>query len=255
MKLSYRDKVIFIAAIVIVIIVVGIFLFIKPKFGEMNSAKLALEAKQAEQADVEAKIGTLPTIVASLKSTAQEVKETQDYFMTEQDPYLNEQYIREILGNNVETLGMDTQYTTAGNLQQYVVNPSNVAACDLFINGDLYNELPQEVYDAYNSVAARVGDSCIIGVTNVSVSYDDKVDYSGVYKFIDAIKEHGKTIIITDFTKGEDKTEEPTVQGTINLVIYSIYPLNIEKVMEESDEFVFDPNLVVTEETAETTAQ
>ena len=48
---------------------------------------------------------------------------------------------------------------------------------------------------------------------------------------------------------------EPDVEGTINLKLYSIYRLDVEKVMEESDEFVFDPNLVVTEETAETTAQ
>ena len=86
MKLSYRDKVIFVAAIVIIIIVAGIFVFIKPKFEEMNYAKSALQAKQSEQADVEAKINTLPDIVAALKSAAQDVGEIQEYFMPEQDP-------------------------------------------------------------------------------------------------------------------------------------------------------------------------
>lgn len=249
MKLSYRDKVIFVAAIVILIIVAGIFVFIKPKFEEMNIAKRSLEAKQSEQADVEAKINTLPDIVASMKASAQEIGNVQEYFMTEQDPYLNEQYIREILGNNVKTLGMDTQYTSASTLTQYVVNPSNVAACDLFVNGDLYNELPQEVYDAYNNVGGKSGDSCIIGVTNVTVDYKDKVDYSGIYKFIDAIKDHGKTIIVTSFSRSEDKAGETEVTSSVSLVIYSIYPLNIDKVMEESDQFVFDPSLVETEET------
>ena len=68
MKLSYRDKVIFVAAIVIIIIIAGIFLFIKPKFEEMNYAKAALQAKETEQAGVEAKINTLPDIVADRKS-------------------------------------------------------------------------------------------------------------------------------------------------------------------------------------------
>lgn len=256
MKLSYRDKVIFIAAIVIVIIVVGIFLFIKPKFEEMNYAKNTLQSKQSEQEQVKAKLDTLPTIVASLKASAQSVDEIQQVFIEQQDPYLNEQYICGILGTNVTTLNMTTQYTSADPLQQYVVNPQNVAGCELFINSDLYNELPQEVYDAYNKANKRVGSSCIIGVTTMTVGYKDKKDYTGIYKFIDDIKDEGKTVIVTEFSKTDTRDmTEPDIEGTISLKLYSIYRLDVEKVMEESDEFVFDPNLVVTEETAETTAQ
>lgn len=251
MKLSYRDKVIFVAAIVIIIIVAGIFVFIKPKFEEMNYAKSALQAKQSEQADVEAKINTLPDVVAALKSAAQDVGEIQEYFMPEQDPYLNEQYVREILGNNVTVRGMNTQYTSADDIEQYVVNAQNIAACDIFIDSDLYNELPQEVYDAYNKANKRTGGSSIIGVTSMTVDYRDKMDYSGLYKFIDAVKEDGKTIIVTEFNKGEDEQSAAEVEGSINLKIYSIYYLDTDKVMEESDEFVFDPNLVAAEETAE----
>ncbi len=251
MKLSYRDKVIFVAAIVIIIIVAGIFVFIKPKFEEMNYAKSALQAKQSEQADVEAKINTLPDIVAALKSAAQDVGEIQEYFMPEQDPYLNEQYVREILGKNVTVRGMNTQYTSADDIEQYVVNAQNIAACDIFIDSDLYNELPQEVYDAYNKANKRTGGSSIIGVTSMTVDYRDKMDYSGLYKFIDAVKENGKTIIVTEFNKGEDEQGAAEVESSINLKIYSIYPLNIDKVMEESDQFVFDPSLVEPEETAE----
>lgn len=251
MKLSYRDKVIFVAAIVIIIIVAGIFVFIKPKFEEMNYAKSALQAKQSEQADVEAKINTLPDIVAALKSAAQDVGEIQEYFMPEQDPYLNEQYVREILGKNVTVRGMNTQYTSADDIEQYVVNAQNIAACDIFIDSDLYNELPQEVYDAYNKANKRTGGGSIIGVTSMTVDYRDKMDYSGLYKFIDAVKEDGKTIIVTEFNKGEDEQSAAEVEGSINLKIYSIYYLDTDKVMEESDEFVFDPNLVAAEETAE----
>lgn len=249
MKLSYRDKVIFVAAIVIIIVVAGIFLFIKPKFGEMNKAKLALEKKQTEQAGVEEKINSLPDIVAKLKETAQDVGEIQEFFMVEQDPYLNEQYVREILGNNVSTLGMETQYTAASDLKEYVVNPTNVVAYDLLVNGDLYNELPQEVYDVYNKTAKKKGDKCVIGVTTMRVDYRDKVDYSGIYKFIDAVKDNGKTILLTSFNKAEDSVGATEVEESVELVIYSIYPLNVDKVMEESDQFVFDPNLVA--ETAE----
>ena len=247
MKLSYRDKVIFVAAIVIVILVVGIFLVIKPKFEAMNAAKLALENKQAEQANVEAKINTLPDIVASLKSTAQEVEAVQGNFMIEQDPYLNEQYVREILGNNVQTLSMETQYTSADDLTEYVVNPENVTVCDIFINSDIYKELPQEVYDAYNNAGRKVGGSCIIGVTTMNIGYRDKLDQAGIYKFIDAVKDDGKTIIVTNFSQSGANGDKTEIENSLELIIYSIYPLNVEKVMEESDEFVFDPSLVPAE--------
>ena len=171
--------------------------------------------------------------------------------MPEQDPYLNEQYVREILGKNVTVRGMNTQYTSADDIEQYVVNAQNIAACDIFIDSDLYNELPQEVYDAYNKANKRTGGSSIIGVTSMTVDYRDKMDYSGLYKFIDAVKEDGKTIIVTEFNKGEDEQGTAEVEGSINLKIYSIYYLDTDKVMEESDEFVFDPNLVAAEETAE----
>ena len=169
--------------------------------------------------------------------------------MTEQDPYLNEQYVREILGNNVTVRGMTTQYTAADEIEQYIVEAQNIAACDIFIDSDLYNELPQEVYDEYNNAGRRTGGSSIIGVTTMTVNYRDKKDYSGIYKFIDAVKEDGKTIIVTEFNKDEDQQATTEAEGSVNLKIYSIYPLNIDKVMEESDQFVFDPSLVETEET------
>lgn len=251
MKLSYRDKVIFVAAIVIIIVVAGIFLFIKPKFESMNYAKLALDAKKSEEADVKAKIDTLSDIIASLKTTAQDVGEVQEYFLETQDPYLNEQYVREILGNNVTTLSMNTQYTEADDLEEYVVNPANVVSYDLRMNSDLYNELPQEVYDNYNKVGKREGSSIVIGVTSMSVGYRDKVDYSGIYKFIDAVKDAGKTVIVTEFAKGEDEKNETQLESSINLKLYSISYLNVDKVMEESDEFVFDASLVTETEEAE----
>ncbi|MCD7729955.1 MAG: hypothetical protein LUI05_00460 [Oscillospiraceae bacterium] len=237
MKLSYRDKVIFICAIVIVILVAGFFLFIKPAFEDMNSAKSALESKQSEQADVQSKIDTLPQLVETLKSTASEVEEIQSYFLTEQDPYLNEQFVHEILdGDRVTVLGMETRYTSASPFTEYVVTPSNVVSYDLLIDGDLYEELPQEVYDNYNGVRYSTGSSITIGVTTMTVNYRDSIDLKNVLAFADTISEYGKTMQITSLTKAEEKDNSTGEEdGSLELKLYSIYPLNIERVMEESD--------------------
>ena len=44
---------------VILVIVAGFFLFIKPKFEKVNLAKDTLAAKQQEKIDIDTKIGTL----------------------------------------------------------------------------------------------------------------------------------------------------------------------------------------------------
>ena len=127
MKLSYRDKVIFICVIVIVIIIAGFFLFIKPKYQEMNVAYANLEAKQTEKEEVQAKIDTLPGLVENLKTIAKDIEETQEFFLADQEPYLNEQFVMEMLeGCGVTVESMSTTYTQGNNIVEYMVYPKNV---------------------------------------------------------------------------------------------------------------------------------
>ncbi len=255
MKLSYRDKVIFIAAIVIIIVVAGIFLFIKPKFEEMNRAQAALQSKQAEKAEVEAKINTLPELVDQLKATAGEVEELQSYFLTEQDPYLNEQFIKEMLDESRLTVtSMETNYTVGSNITEYMVPAKNVHSYDLLIQGDLYNELPQEVYDDYNKLMAPAGAVIVIGVTEMSVQFSGDVsETQKLFDFVDKIAADERTITIPTFSADVNEAEglEATAEGTIDITLYSLFPLNIEKIMEESDTVEIVP---VEEVPAETTA-
>ena len=56
MKLSYRDKVILIAVIIVAILTAGFFIVIKPKIAEVNSANQQLTEKQKELDDLKAKL-------------------------------------------------------------------------------------------------------------------------------------------------------------------------------------------------------
>ena len=112
---------------------------------------------------------------------------------------------------------------------------------------------PKRFTTTTTGVPPRTGGSSSIGVTTVNITYRDRADYSGIYRFIDAVKDNGKTIIVKNFSKGEVQPTDTEAENNLTIVIYSIYPLNVEKVMEESDQFVFDPSLVPAEETAETT--
>ena len=173
LKLSYRDKVIFIVVMIILVLVAGFFIFIKPKFESVEIAKANLAAKQQEKADIEAKIGTLSDIIDNMKAIAEEIGEKQEIFLDEAHPYVNETYIRDALSSlNLDIISMNTSYTTASAISRYTVAKQNYLAYENKMNADLYNELPQEVYDLYNGVAPQSYPNTIIGVTTVTFTFD-----------------------------------------------------------------------------------
>lgn len=240
MKLSYRDKVIFIVAIVIIIIVAGIFLFIKPKFEEISSAKYSLEQKQIERDEIDAKIASLPIIIENVKNIAREIGEKQPLFLEEQDPYLNETYIREALPN-VDITSMNTEYTVADNLSRYIVNPAHLLTYDNKMNADLYDELPLEVRNQYNGVRREAFPGVIIGTTRMTFTINSDVALRDAYAVMDRLAEDEKAIILntvsTDSTEPKAGEEAPTDREvTYNITMYSVFPLNVEQVLQETDE-------------------
>lgn len=237
MKLSYRDKVIFIVVIVLIILVAGFFLFIQPKFEEIETAKFNLEQTKQQKVEIETKIATLPTIIENIKSVADEIGEKQEIFMAEQDPYLNEIYIREALtAERLVIRSMNTTYAAAGAIDWYAVEAKNLLAYDNKMSADLYNELPQEVYDLYNEVPPETLKNTVIGVTVVEATFSGGLDPIGeAKKALDRIAKDEKAIIlntISTSTENKNEEEEPTVTATVT--IYSIFPLNVEQVKQET---------------------
>lgn len=254
LKLSYRDKVIFIVVMVILVLVGGFFLFIRPKLARVESAKIQLEEKQKEQADVDAKIDTLPIIIENLKATAKEIGEKQEIFLDEAHPYVNEQYIRDSLSNlNLDIVSMDTKYAAAGAINRYTVAKQNILAYENKMNADLYNELPQEIYDLYNNVPAPVYPGSIVGVTSMDLVFKYGTSIDKVYDVMDRLASDEKTIVLNSVgtESGEDAEEDP--EATLHITMYSVFPLNVEEVLKETDEVKpLDPAATATDEAAET---
>lgn len=238
LKLSYRDKVIFIVVMVILVLVGGFFLFIKPKFQDVEAAKINLETKQQEKMDIDSKISTLPGLIQSMKDTATSIKEKQEIFLPEGMPYENENYIREFLNElNIAIESMTTNYTTAAGISRYVVNEKYILSYDNKMMADIYEELPIEVYNHYNQVMREEYPSAIIGVTNMTVTFKSPVNSTDVYEVIDRIADDEKTIILnTVATEVITFGDAEEVESSVTLTLYSIYPLNVEKILEETDE-------------------
>ncbi|MBQ8780844.1 MAG: hypothetical protein IJZ72_04150 [Oscillospiraceae bacterium] len=243
MKLSYRDKVIFICAIVAIILVAGFFLFIKPKYDEMTVAKSYLQDKESEKAKIEEKIGTLSDLVEQVKETAKTVDEIQERFFVYQDPYLTEQVIYDIIEETgLEVMGMTTPYVVPGEVENYTISIENIETYELLMQGDLYNELPQEVQDVYNKASGTAIVNQVVGITELDINYKDDAELEKVVQLMDAFAEDDRTVRVKNYyrTYDVDSTVDK-IQGTINLELYHIFPLNVEKVMEETDEVEIVP--------------
>ena len=238
LKLSYRDKVIFIVVMIILVLVAGFFLFIKPKFEAVESAKYTLETKQSEKAYIDAKIQTLPTIIESMKESAKVVEEKQKLFLDEGHPYVNETYIREILNElNVEVSSMSTEYTKADAIERYIVENENILVYQNKMDADLYNELSQIEYDKWNNVVREAYPTATIGVTTMNVTFKSDYQLRDAFAFIDRMAEDEKAVIIN--TVGSSREDTENVDGvdiTATITMYSVFPLNVEKVLEETDE-------------------
>lgn len=237
MKLSYRDKVILLCVIVVIVLVAGFFVFIKPAAANSDTAKLALEQKQAEQAEVQAKIDTLPTLIETLKSTAETVDELQMNFLDDQLPYQNEQMLHEILAKDgVEIISMNVSYTSEGSKSEYMVYPKNVLAYELQINSDLYHKLPQEVYDKYNKVPNPSGATAKIAVTSVTIGYTEPYDIKDVLSFVDTIAGDDRTMTVLAISTGEKPEDNRDIEGTISMNLYSVNKMDTTEIKEETEE-------------------
>lgn len=256
LKLSYRDKVIFIVVMVILVLVAGFFLFIKPKFEAVERAKTAFETKQEEKDNIDAKIDTLPIIIDNLKATAEEIGEKQQIFLDEAHPYMNEVYIRDALSSqNLDISAMNTDYTIASPIIRYTTKEEHYLAYDNKMNADLYNELPEEVYNLYNGVPDPTYPQTIIGETKMELTFklgDGLNPINKVYDVIDRLADDEKTVVLNSVSTEAVPSDGDEPMATVNLTMYSIFPLNVEEVLKETPEV--KPIEPAAEETAEPAA-
>ena len=91
MKLSYRDKVIFMVVVVVAILLFGFFFFVRAKIQESQDMKDNLTAKETERDEVDAKIDTLASLEEQLKNDIKEVDDLQKDFIDEQETFQADQ--------------------------------------------------------------------------------------------------------------------------------------------------------------------
>ena len=107
MKLSYRDKVLALVFSVIVIIVLFIFLGIRPTVNKISANKSTLASKTAEADEMRDKIAQIPDIEAKIMAAYNEGADMADNFFVISesdietlDTYKIDQFLQPLLDEN-----------------------------------------------------------------------------------------------------------------------------------------------------------
>lgn len=242
MKLSYRDKVIVVVAIVLAIIIAGIFLFIKPKYSDLQASDQRVAAKEQELQQAQDKAGTLEMLKDQLKSDIDEVDELQNHFVSEKDygeTYQISQYLAQVLEDtDLEITGIDMDLLSGTEILPYTYQ-KYAAAYQLKLDADINNELPPEVEYTLNNSWPSSEPSEIIGATTVSVQYRCSADndLAELFAAFDAVADHEKTIYMNTCSAEAASTESLSegsvtsyIEGDLTITVYELYPMDTDSV-------------------------
>lgn len=234
MKLSYRDKVIIIVVAVLIVIGVGIFCIIKPKYETLQVEKDRLASKEEERNNTQARMDTLETLKKQLEDDVKTIEDEQEQFLDERDygaTYLISKYLMEKLEpSGIEITGVNMSPLSQGDLNAYTYNKSALAY-PLKINGDIANKLPEEVLYAYNGSYPAAPPAVRIGTCEVTLSYTCDSD-TALWDAVQIIADNDKNIYLLNVSADYAQVEpgEVGLEGDMQIMVYELYPLDPEDI-------------------------
>lgn len=226
MKLSQRDKVIFLAVVAFLIILLGGVLFVKPKFQEKQQTQVTLETKRNERQSVDDKIGTLDSKKEELKNSVKDVEKLEERFIPHMDTYEVEPMLFDLIRESkIEITSTEYELMTEQEIKNYVYEKYAVAY-PMRMDADLNGELPQEVIDRYNGIKAEAPAGVQIGLTTAKISFSGP--FEDLLAALDNIAAEDKTLIVTALegkssdARGETETDEKGPSGTLTIYVFHI---------------------------------
>ena len=126
MKLSYRERMILLGFIVLAIILVGIFVFIKPANENIAASKAVLADQQSQLDEINNKIAQIPALDTKIKEAYSEASKTANNFSTQLTAYELDNFIRDKINeNNMElTSGLQVSEPAVVSMDYYTYAPN-----------------------------------------------------------------------------------------------------------------------------------
>ena len=234
MKLNYRDKMIFIVVFVLLIIVAGFMLFIKPAIDECSQASSDLESAKVQLSELEDQVDKDKNLAAEIQTLYTSTSQVAANFYDYQVAYKATDKVRELF--NVDDVKIKNSNMTISSYGSTVLSPfayeSTATATDFDTKVDEYNNASKtdsSAADANTDAntdanAADTNETAAQTIGYYSLNIQFKSSLSGFKNFADNLTTNNEKSMVIENVNIEN-VNESEISGTMTLNMYVLKKL------------------------------
>lgn len=232
MKLNYRDKMILIVVFVLLIIVAGFMLFIKPAIDECSQASSDLESAKVQLSELEDQVDKDKNLAAEIQTLYTSTSQVAANFYDYQVAYKATDKVRELF--NVDDVKIKNSNMTISSYGSTVLSPfayeSTATATDFDTKVNEYNNAStadSSAADANADANAAAEDpnaaaAQTIGYYSLNIQF--KSSLSGFKNFADNLTTNNEKSMVIQNVNIEN-VNESEISGTMTLNMYVLKKL------------------------------
>ena len=225
MKLNYRDKMILIVVFVLLIIVAGFMLFIKPAIDECSQASSDLESAKVQLSELEDQVDKDKNLAAEIQTLYTSTSQVAANFYDYQVAYKATDKVRELF--NVDDVKIKNSNMTISSYGSTVLSPfayeSTATATDFDTKVDEYNN--SSAADANTDAnAADTNETAAQTIGYYSLNIQFKSSLSGFKNFADNLTTNNEKSMVIENVSIEN-VNESEISGTMTLNMYVLKKL------------------------------
>ncbi|MGN0620591.1 MAG: hypothetical protein ACI4I9_01885 [Porcipelethomonas sp.] len=225
-KLSYRDRIIVLIALVFMIIFAGIYLVIKPAFENISRARSDYEQAEKKWSEAQNMISQIDDMQKRVDTKYNESVEFSGWFVDEKAAYTLDQFMQDyfdrygIYINNLSVTGAGvTTLDPYSSTKEEITYPLKEYAD---ISGTPAADSSNEGNSAKNEDSAEASETVAFGTVNL----DYTTTKDQLIAFMQEIKDSGKTIEINSVDLGPIYTNPQYCTGNMQITVYYVEPIS-----------------------------
>lgn len=230
MKLNYRDKMILIVVFVLLIIVAGFMLFIKPAIDECSQASSDLESAKVQLSELEDQVDKDKNLAAEIQTLYTSTSQVAANFYDYQVAYKATNKVRELF--NVDDVKIKNSNMTISSYGSTVLSPfayeSTATATDFDTKVDEYNNASTTDSSAADANtdenAANTNETAAQTIGYYSLNIQFKSSLSGFKNFADNLTTNNEKSMVIENVNIEN-VNESEISGSMTLNMYVLKKL------------------------------
>ena len=230
MKLNYRAKMILIVVFVLLIIVAGFMLFIKPAIDECSQASSDLESAKVQLSELEDQVDKDKNLAAEIQTLYTSTSQVAANFYDYQVAYKATDKVRELF--NVDDVKIKNSNMTISSYGSTVLSPfayeSTATATDFDTKVDEYNNASTTDSSAADANtdenAANTNETAAQTIGYYSLNIQFKSSLSGFKNFADNLTTNNEKSMVIENVNIEN-VNESEISGSMTLNMYVLKKL------------------------------